>query len=29
MLAGKFLRYLVMTMALLRMFPGGWPGLTP
>ena len=27
MLAGKFLRYLVMTMALMRMFPGGIPGL--
>jgi len=26
MLVGKFLRYVVMTMALLEMFPGGIPG---
>ncbi len=27
MLAGKFLRYVVMTVILLRMFPGGLPGI--
>ena len=26
MLVGKFLRYVAMTMALVRMFPGGMPG---
>ena len=29
MLAGKFLRYVVMTVALLELFPGGIPGFTP
>jgi membrane protein YqaA with SNARE-associated domain len=28
MLVGKFLRYVVMTMALLEMFPGGIPGFS-